>query len=270
MITPATQHLIESINPELLFVQVLIQSSPMGYGLRHCEDRGKRESELRLIDIPGLRNLSMFNARGAFRPLKCAPDLIHGWLALARNSEELERSMEMLYPGCVADWHAAQLPDPSVTHYREFSARQSGMYRITNLLNDELAAQVGSSCCDAQFCLRRRLWTVGTLRAEAKESKSLAPCLEPCAILLELARKALRLEQEEKDSLRLASDEWSSVVRALEWTLNNPPHGSRTGDFADPSNPRRLRLLLEKLRAQPMLESVDVKASGTEPKGAGE
>ncbi len=195
MITPATQHLIEWIDQELLFVQVLIQHAPSGYSLRHNEDRGTPDGELRRVEIAGLRSLSMFNQAGSFRPLKCAPDMVRGWVACAHDPEELARALEILYPGCVADWHAAHQPAPPVTHYREFASRQSGMYRNANRLSDDSATQVASKCCDARLCLRRRLWTVGTLCADSEASKSLVPCLEPCSILLELARQALRLEQ---------------------------------------------------------------------------
>lgn len=255
MITSATQHLLPLIDPELLFVQVLIQRTSSGYSLRHEQDRAKPHEDLRLVKVEELRDLSKFNQSMAFRPLKCSPDLILGWVADARDPEELERALEVLYPGCVTDWHASNLPHPPVTHFREFAGRQSGMYRIANLLSDASAEQVSSSCCDACFCLRRRLWTIGTLGPDPKDSKSLAPCLEPCAILLELARKAMRLEQEEKTPMRLAAEEWRSVMEALERLQHPPSSQSRAGDVADPTNPRRLRLLLEKLKTPGSVEA---------------
>ncbi len=258
MTTPAFQRLRCLIDPELLFVQVMVQRVPGGYSLRHGDDRMKTEGDLRRVDLASLRGLAMFNASGVFRPLRCAPDLIRGWVAEARDDEELERALEILYPGCVADWNAAALPNPPVTHFREFVSRQSGMYRITNLLNDDQAARVASSCCDARFCLRRRLWTIGTLEPDAQHLKSAAPCLEPCAVLLELARKAMRLEQEEKSAAWLAPEEWRSIEVALERLRDTPPSQLRTGDVSDGANPRRIQLLLENMRARQTAQPSEV------------
>jgi hypothetical protein len=124
------------------------------------------------------------------------------------------------------------------------------MYRITQKLDDEQVADVIRACCAPNFCLKRRLWTVDGLSADesGENAKSLIPCLEPCAILLELARKAMRIEQEEKADLRLASSDLESALRALEIALARRPAGSREADLTDPANPRRLALALAKLR----------------------
>jgi hypothetical protein len=97
-----------------------------------------------------------------------------------------------LYPGAVADWFATQAAQPPVTSYREFTSRQTGMYRITTHLDDAAVAAVIHACCHKDFCLKRRLWTVEGAAPDAADAKSLIPCLEPCAILLEAARKAAR------------------------------------------------------------------------------
>jgi hypothetical protein len=121
------------------------------------------------------------------------------------------------------------------------------MYRATQLLDDAQAARVAAACCHRDFCLKRRLWTVGALPADAAADKSLIPCLEPCAVLLEFARKALRLEQEEKVRCDLAGSEVASLAAALETAIRHADATAREADFNAPGNPRRLRLLLEKL-----------------------
>ena len=120
------------------------------------------------------------------------PNLRAGWLCRAASDAELEAALDQLYPGAIADWFAAHQPLPPVTHYRDFTARQSGMYRITTMLADAQAAQVTRVCCDARHCLKRRLWTAPGLAPDAADAKSLIPCLEPCAVMLEFARKAVR------------------------------------------------------------------------------
>jgi hypothetical protein len=136
-----------------------------------------------------------------------------------------------------------------LTNYREFTNRQSGMYRITTMLDDVQAAQVIRACCDKKFCLKQRLWTVENLPGDAAAAKSLISCLEPCAILLEFARKAVRLEQEEKSSAALPSSDVASIELDLQGALTHPSPELREADFDSPANPRRLQLAIEKRRA---------------------
>jgi hypothetical protein len=81
-----------------------------------------------------------------------------------------------------------------VTDYRAFTERQTGMYRITTKLSDSDVAGVIRACCAKESCLKRRLWTISGLETDSPETKSIIPCLEPCAMLLESARTAARLK----------------------------------------------------------------------------
>ena len=166
---------------------------------------------------------------------------------LAANDMELETALGQIYPGAVADWYAAQSAQPLITHYRDFAKRQSGMYRITNLLSDPQAAGVVRACCHPQFCLKQRLWTVAGLAPDSASEKSLIPCLEPCAMFLEFARKAVRIEQQGKVALEVAPEELSTLRAALQTQLTHRVEGQREGDFGSAANPRRIQLLLEKL-----------------------
>jgi hypothetical protein len=71
------------------------------------------------------------------------------------------------------------------------------MYRITTFLTDAEAFAMAGKCCSPTYCLKQRLWTVEGLPLDQLEGKSLIPCLEPCAILLEYARKVVRTSQRE-------------------------------------------------------------------------
>jgi hypothetical protein len=177
------------------------------FTLRHAEDRDKPEPQLRLVRVAELRALAQSNACGEFRPLRAAPDLVAGWLARVVSPGELEFALNALYPGSVADWYAAQAEPPPTTNYREFTARQSGMYRITAMLSDTQAAQVIRSTCTETRCLKRRLWSVNGLAPDEAHTKSAIPCLEPCAVLLESARLAMRAEQQALARQAEASDE---------------------------------------------------------------
>ena len=237
---PALDAFVARIAPELVLGEVLVRSMADGFELTHVQERDA--ASLRTVALGELRDLAQSTAAKQFRPLKSAPTLQRGWRFLARNSSELDGALQCLYPGAVADWFAAQRPDPPVTHYRDFTARQTGIYRVTTMLSDEQVAAVAHACCHQRFCLKQRLWTVKGLAADMATEKSLIPCLEPCAVLLEFARAAARLEQQEK---RVGS--WASGA-ALEQIVARPRSDLRETDFAAPDNPRRAQLLLEKLK----------------------
>ncbi len=194
---PALKAFVAQMGDEFVLAQVLIRRAGVGYELRHVEDGEVAAESLRLAGLNEARALAQFTKEGEFRPLKAAPNLQRGWRMQTANDEELELALSQLYPGAVADWFAARSANPPVTNYREFTNRQSGMYRITTMLSDAEAARVISAGCARGLCLKRRLWTVAGLEPDGAVEKSVIPCLEPCAVLLEMARKAVRAGQQE-------------------------------------------------------------------------
>jgi hypothetical protein len=245
---PALEKFVAQIGNELLLAQVLITRKERGYELRQVADRSAAAEDLRLVQLPDLRSLAQFTAEGNFRPLKPAPNLQGGWRVLLANDEQLEMALSLLYPAAVADWFAAQAEPPPVTSFRDFTNRQTGMYRITTSLSDEQAAQVVRAGCHKRFCLKRRLWTVGHLEADVPAEKSLIPCLEPCALLLEFARSVMRAQQAETVRLDLTCAEAATVQLALQAWLERPDAEEREADFASLANRRHLQWLLEKIR----------------------
>ena len=234
-VDPALKAFVSEIRSELVFAQILIRRSETGFELRHGEDGERAPETLRLISESEIRPLTQFTASGAFRPLRSAPNLQTGWRFLAADEAKLGFALNQFYPGAIADWFAARFSRRAATNYRDFTNRQTGMYRITAMLSDEQAAPMIRACCHKNFCLKQRLWTAGTLTPDLPEEKSLIPCLDPCALLLEFARKAMRLEQAE------AADEKISVNENSE-----PTPEVREADFESPSNPRRIQLAIEK------------------------
>ncbi len=191
----ALKEFAAQIGNDLELAQVLIRRAGPGYELRHVEDREAARDSLRAIRLDEVRSLSQFTAAGVFRPLKSAPNLRRGWRLALTGDLELEAALSRLYPGALADWRAARAAHPPVTHYREYANRQSGMYRITAKLRDEQVAEVIRGVCDREHCLKRRCWTVAGLEPDPAVEKSLIPCLEPCAVLMEAARQAMRSSQ---------------------------------------------------------------------------
>ena len=245
VMNPALRAFAALIAPELTLAQIFLRRVVEGFELRHVADR--ETATLRAVAPEELRSLAQCTSGGAFRPLKSAPNLQAGWRCLARNEEELETALRHLYPGAVADWYAAQSSSPPVSHYREFTARQTGMYRATALLTDTQAAQMARASCHRNFCLKQRLWTVEGLSADDAAEKSMMPCLEPCPVLLEFARKAQRIELEEKTRFDLAPADARTLQAALQGALRPADEGGREADFSADDNPRRLQLVLEKL-----------------------
>lgn len=238
-LNPDIAALAAVIKTELLLAQVLIRRVNHGFELRHAADRHSEPGNLRLLAGHEVRPLAQFTSCGAFRALKSAPNLASGWRLAASDERDLGAALNQLYPGAVADWFAAQSASPPVTSYRQFTARQTGMYRITTLLDDATAGAMTRACCPHDFCLKRRLWNVGEGKPDDASEKSLIPCLEPCAILLEFARKIARLEQEPPSSPR---DDFVEISAAT---------AVAGCEFDAATNPRRLRYFLEKRNLTP-------------------
>jgi hypothetical protein len=231
---PAIEAFVRSIGPEKVWGEVLIRPRPPLFELLHVSDRDLPAERLKRISIVEARRLAMFNASGQFRPLHASPDLQRGWLLVCEGVPELWRALQELYPGSVADWQVAGSAggEAVVTNYREFTNRQTGMYRVTQHLTDEQARTVTRAACHARFCLKQRLWTVNGLEADRVEEKSEIVCLEPCAMLLEVARKAARIEQEEKTGVQLSRSELESFIASLEAAISSGTSSERVGNMS--------------------------------------
>jgi hypothetical protein len=243
MLNPALNAFVDRFATEQVFGQALVSRSGAGFELRHVEDRSVEG--LKRCSLKELRALAQFTTAGAFRPMKSAPTLRRGWQWVAPNSSALAEGLDTLYPGALADWFAADQPESSVTDFRAFMDRQTGMYRTAAMLSDPQAARVTAACCAPSLCLKRRLWTVPGLEPDAPGGKSLIPCLEACALFLEFARKAMRIEQEEGISLVVAPSDLATIRAALVAAAGMA--ASREGDVASAENPRRALLALAKL-----------------------
>lgn len=217
--------------------------------LRHVHDLSTSGDALEPVDIKDLRLLAQNDAQGQFRPLKSAPDLRPGWIAFWKEPSELLTALHSIYPNSVFDWYAIETGRAGVTHYREFTNRQTGMYRITTMLDDRQAGEVIRAGCLPNSCLKRRYWTVEGLDPDAPENKSGIPCLEPCAILLELARRAVRIQQEAPLGINMAPDDLETLLLASGQYSRRLAKEIPTGDLGNPLNGRRVQLVLEKYAA---------------------
>ena len=227
--------------------EVVIQRGSPGFLLCHHEDVGAPEVQLRTLAPEDLREWSQTNSAGMFRPNRTAPGLRRGWRSEAPSDAALETALEGLYPGAIADWYAVQSGTATVTSFREFMGRQTGMYRRVSELDDTRAIRIVEAGCEAGSCLRRRLWTVSDLPPDGPGEKSAIPCLEPCALLLEFARRTQQLERDPEESVPLRAGEIATLHACLDHALNRPDPTVREGDTASPLNSRRLRMLRNRL-----------------------
>lgn len=243
---PPLSAFVAAFKNEMVFGQLRIWRMERGFELRHLADQECDAASLRLLAENEIRPLVQFTAAGEFRPLKSAPNLQRGWRVTVRDAESLGAVVNQIYPGAVADWFAAQSPTPPITSYRDFTGRQTGMYRITTHLDDATAGAVARACCHSDFCLKRRLWTVPGLAPDSAAGKSAIPCLEPCAILLEFARKMARVTQEEKAQPASTVADRARQREEATAGLRQPDTTIAESDFDSPRNPRRLRFVLER------------------------
>jgi hypothetical protein len=178
---------------EIILAQILVKRTATGFELRHIADVS--ESNLKPARPSDAHKIANFTSTGEFRPLKSTPDLQRGWIIRASSPAELAEALDHFYPNGLADRHALTQAPPPITNYRPFTARQTGMYRITTMLSDADVARIIKNLC-TKNCLKQRLWTVGDHPTDSPSKKSAIPCLEPCAILLEAARKEVRTLQD--------------------------------------------------------------------------
>lgn len=117
-------------------------------------------------------------------------------------------------------------------------------------MGERAAITAVRACCHARFCSKRRMWRVDSLEADAPETKSRIPCLEPCAIALEMTRRAAKLESGSVVNLTIPQEELATLVSALEQAAGRCDDAVREGDLGAATNPRRFQLLLERIRPE--------------------
>lgn len=142
---------------------------------------------------------------GAYRPLKTAPNLRHGWKLVLASREQARVAFEHFYPGRGAAYRAWRKDSLRTTPLRETLARQSGMYRVAAKISDQCAAKVIANVCRSDGgCLRTILWQGPTdllpvtkfdpAVDQTGRSEPTLPllCQESCNILVAELRKAVK------------------------------------------------------------------------------
>lgn len=170
------------------------------FSLRHVADKGKSDLK-RYFSASDAREICRYDGEGNFRPLKTAPNLKRGWLLETGSLEKMDLALEFFYPAALGLWLSALRGTLDPTPLRSTLDRQTGMYRITQLMTDDQALDLVARCCSSGGgCLRTVLWDlregvpVGSLPSDKRSLDSLPTdripliCRELCNLVVAAAR----------------------------------------------------------------------------------
>ena len=167
--------------------QIVILATPDGWELRHADDLG-RSDLVKFAGANAARHLANLDDAAAYRPLKTAPDLQHGWRLVLRDVEELRRALDYFYPAMTGVWLSQLRGGLHAIPFRETLDRQTGMYRVTQKITDAQARTMIDSFCAG--CLKCRLWDAQPPPEDALAIPLL--CHEACNLLVAEARKVVK------------------------------------------------------------------------------
>ncbi len=159
-----------------------------GWSLRHLEDTaaGGLTGYQRPADA---RELAKYDDAGSYRPLKTAPNLRHGWRLDLASADELRLALDFFYPAALGTWLENKRGRLIAVPLRQTLGRQSGMYRVAQLITTAQAEAVIQRSC-REGCLRRRLWKIEDQGVCAVEFSLPLPilCVEACNLLVAACR----------------------------------------------------------------------------------
>jgi len=192
---PLTEFLSELIELGYRRVgQVLISKNASGFSLRHELDESAQD--LQAYHSPDdATQIARWDDAGEYRPLKTAPNLRRGWELRLESMEALRLALDLLYPAALANWRAVLRGEKIAPPVRETLNRQTGMYRITGLLNRDEASQIMATLCRPS-CLRQILWPIeaGDTASDPVQPEGRIPlfCTNICSLFMGKAREAVK------------------------------------------------------------------------------
>jgi len=167
--------------------------------LRHCLDDGCDIDTLTVMTWPeDAREIAKYDADGKYRPLKTAPNLRRGWVLKLESLDDVRAALDFLYPAALGMYLSAIRGRIAPVPFRETLARQTGMYRITQLTRDDQADELIQSACNSETgCLRTLLWDLAPDRPQPLTAplNAIWPtktipllCIEACNLLVAACR----------------------------------------------------------------------------------
>ncbi len=245
-----------------VFLQLrLLQTDADRYEIRNLADVGRSLDSLDPVisDPFAAREIAQTTDGGEHRPLKTTPDLRRGWAFTGLDERALWTALDYLYPACAVHWHAGRTGTLRVTDWRDVAARQSGIYAAVGLLADTAVRDTAWACCADEVCLRKVEWQIDpatpldAFGPEAEHAGARVPCPEACSVFISFARKTLTLERSRREPIPglvpMSAAELEQLRAVVDAAATGELGAAREGDFAEPTNSRRVRYLAARLRA---------------------
>jgi sirohydrochlorin cobaltochelatase len=198
--------------PRVSFVIGQVSGTPQGeraWRLRHVEDENAATSLPSSTTPEAARDIATLDDAGAFRPLKSAPNLKHGWQLDLADDAALRAALDFLYPAAFGFMVHAQQGTLHPVTLRETLGRQTGMYRFTNTIRDDQAEQLVAEVCQAGKCLRCITWRIdekhgGVAKVPPPRSDDELPilCVEACTHVVSAARVIAQKNHKQSEEAR--------------------------------------------------------------------
>ena len=159
--------------------EIVILPSPEGWEVRHVDDAESPATSLTAHKTPeAAREISKYDAAGQYRPLKGAPNLVHGWRLTLDTTAALRDALDFFYPAALGNWVA----------FTQGRATPS---------------PIADNCAYATNCRRRIAWPVAAgvpFDNLPPEKTNLEPapdempvlCLHACSLLVASARTYIK------------------------------------------------------------------------------
>lgn len=172
----------------------------------HASDRETLDGLEEIDSAAALRELAKFDASEEYRPLKTAPTLRSGWITRCDDAREFLKRLDAIYPGVFATWIAYDDGDHDPVPLRTTLDRQTGMYRFSGSITDQMANEIMRETC-AKGCIRKIAWPIDDAcpvsRIERPPKAVPVICTEACTFAVGEAR---RLAKEAYDRANAPAD----------------------------------------------------------------
>ena len=220
------------------------------YEIRHADDRGVDSADLDTYHDPvDARELSTYDDRGRYRPLRTAPSLVSGWLFPGLDGHDAVETLDTIYPASIANWNLEREGELDITHWRETAERQTGIYGVVEELPPEAVEWMAEACCVDSQCLKRREWEYDDgHELEADGGTGAFPCREPCSLVVAAARRWTKLEEETSRTyeFELTPSEKEQVEATIDAVADDRTDEIREADVYEGANRYRTRFLRAK------------------------
>lgn len=172
--------------------QILLRVTSAGLELRHHEDAARDDLAIysRWEDARPLANA---DDAGAFRPLKTAPNLRHGWRLVLHHVADVRKALEYFYPAMLGVAESHRRGTLAAVPLRATLGRQTGMYSVTKTISDAQARAMIDRFCAG--CLKQRLWDIdgeNPVPVALRSGEHPLLCHEACNLLVAEARKVVK------------------------------------------------------------------------------